>query len=58
MFLLYSFVVELYRKLNIKNTMASNFTRIKEIKQHIDANTFSINYCQQSIESKNEELRI
>ena len=38
--------------------MASNFTRIKEIKQHIDANTFSINYCQQSIESKNEELRI
>lgn len=45
-FILYNFLVELYRKLNIKNTMAATFTRIKEIRDQIDSNVFSINYAQ------------
>lgn len=31
-FILYNYLVEMYRKLNIKNTMSITFTRIKEIR--------------------------
>lgn len=57
-FILYNYMVELYRKLNIKNTMATTFARIKEIRNQIDSNVFSINYAQQSIESKQDELKM
>lgn len=50
---LYTYVIEMYRKLNIKNTMSATFHRIKEIRDQIDSNVFSINYAKQSIESKN-----
>jgi len=53
---MYSYFMELYRKLNIKNTMSGTYMRIKEIKTQIDANEFSINYSKQSIEVKSEEL--
>lgn len=36
--------MELYRKLNVRNTMAGTYLRIKEIKDAIDSHTFSINY--------------
>ena len=55
---LYNYFMELYRKLNIKNTMASIFLRIREIRTQIDANVFSINYSKQSIEIKSEELKM
>jgi len=55
---LYSYLVELFRKLNIKNTMHATFNRIKEIRAQIDSNVFSINYAKQSIDSKNDELRM
>ena len=55
---LYSYLVELFRKLNIKNTMHVTFNRIKEIRAQIDSNVFSINYAKQSIDSKNDELRM
>lgn len=36
--------MELYRKLNVRNTMANTYAKIKEIKDVIDSNYFSINY--------------
>lgn len=48
--------MELYRKLNVRNTMSSTFARIKEIKEQIDSNYFSINYSKQFIEDKKEEM--
>ena len=48
--------MELYRKLNVRNTMSHSYTRIKEIKEQIDANYFSINYSKQFIEDKKEEM--
>lgn len=58
MFTLYNYLVELYRKMNIKNTMAPTFSRIKEIRNQIDSNVFSIQYAQQSIETKKSELKL
>jgi hypothetical protein len=54
----YNYLLELYRKLNIKNTMAATFMRIREIRTQIDSCTFSINYAKQSIDVKNDDLRI
>jgi hypothetical protein len=42
---LFNYLVELYRKLNIKNTMSANFMRIREIRTQIDSCTFTINYA-------------
>lgn len=42
MFILFNYLVELYRKMNIKNTMSQTFSRIKEIRNQIDSNVFSI----------------
>ncbi len=55
---LFNFFMELYRKLNIKNTMVQVFLKIREIRTSIEANVFSINYARQSIDTKNEELKI
>lgn len=49
---LYDYFKELYYKLNIKNTMATTYYRIQEIKLNIDSNIFSVNYARQSIEVK------
>ena len=56
--ILYRFILEMYRKLNIKKTLAGVFLRIREIRTQIDANIFSINYSKQSIDMKNEELKM
>ena len=53
---LFFYLMELYRKLNVRNTMSSTFTRIKEIKEQIDSSYFSINYSKQFIEDKKEEM--
>lgn len=53
---LFNYLMELYRKLNVKNTMANTFARIKEIKEQIDSHYFSINYSKQFIEDKKEEM--
>ena len=53
---LYTYFLELYRLLNIKNTLASTFYRINEIKMQIDSNEFSINYAKQSINVKKKEI--
>ena len=57
-FLLYTYVVELYRKLNIKNTMAATFNRIKEMRQNVDTNIFSINYIQKANEQRQREMQM
>jgi hypothetical protein len=36
--------MEVYRKLNVTNTMAHTYKKIAEIKESIDGNQFSINY--------------
>jgi hypothetical protein len=38
--------------------MAPVFLRIREVRNQIDANVFSINYSKQSIETKTEELKM
>jgi len=55
---LFNYFMELYRKLNIKNTMQHIFLKIRDLRTSIEANIFSINYAKQSIETKNEELKI
>lgn len=50
--LLFTYLSELYRKLNIKNTMQATFARIKEIRNQMESNVFSIQYSTQSIEAK------
>ena len=55
---LFIYFMELYRKLNIKNTMIHVFLKIREIRSNIEANLFSINYARQSIDIKNEDLKI
>lgn len=55
---LFNYFMELYRKLNIKNTMQQIFLKIRDLRTSIEANIFSINYAKQSIETKNEELKI
>jgi len=54
--LLYDFLVELYRKLNIKNTMSTLFHKIEDIKTEIDANNFAIAYAKGIIEQRTEDL--
>ena len=53
---IFNFLMELYRKLNVRNTMANTYSRIKEIKDQIDSHHFSINYSKQFIEDKKEEM--
>jgi len=48
--------MELYRKLNVRNTMANTFAKIKELKELIDSHHFTINYSRQFIDDKKEEL--
>jgi hypothetical protein len=43
---LYSFLMELYRKANIKNTMATTYQKVNELKSQIVTNEFSINYSE------------
>ena len=49
---LYAFLSELYRKLNVRNTMSQQFNQIGEIKASIDSNYFSINYSEHYIKEK------
>ena len=42
---LYDYFQELYKLLNIKNTLATTNFKIKELKTQIDANEFSIAYA-------------
>lgn len=49
---LYAYLSELYRKLNVRNTMSQQFNQIAEIKASIDSNYFSINYSEQYIKDK------
>lgn len=53
---LYAYLSELYRKLNVRNTMSQQFNQIAEIKASIDSNYFSINYSEQYIKDKQQEL--
>jgi hypothetical protein len=53
---LFNYLMELYRKLNVRNTMANTYTKMKELKEQIDGNYFSINYSKQFIEDKKVEL--
>ena len=49
---LYAYLSELYRKLNVRNTMSQQFNQIAEIKASIDSNYFSINYSEHYIKEK------
>ena len=53
---LYDYFKELYYKLNIKNTMATTYFRMRELQMQIDSNTFSVHYAKSSIGYKEEEL--
>lgn len=53
---LYAYLSELYRKLNVRNTMSQQFNQIAEIKASIDSNYFSINYSEYYIKEKQQEL--
>jgi hypothetical protein len=53
--LLDEYINGLFRKLNIKNTMAKSIARIKEIETNIDSAKFSINYSKQFIVDKKAE---
>lgn len=48
----------MYRKLNIKATLAGVFLRIREVRTAIDANIFSINYSKQAIQMNEDELKL
>jgi hypothetical protein len=50
--------MELYRKLNIKNTMASIFQKVKELEGQKRTNDFSINYSNSSIAQKEKDLAV
>ena len=54
--MLYDFLIELYRKLNIKNTMSTLFHKIQDIKTEIDSNNFAIAYAKGIIEQRTEDL--
>lgn len=49
---LYSYLSELFRKLNVRVTMSHQFQHISEIKASIDSNYFSINYSEHYIKEK------
>ena len=55
---LYSFLSELFRKLNVRNTMSQQFAQIAEIKASIDSSTFSVNYSEYFIKEKKQELQV
>lgn len=49
---LHSFLAELYRKLNVRNTMSRQYAHIGEIRNGIDSNFFSIRYSEQFIKDR------
>ena len=53
---LYSYLSELFRKLNVRNTMSQQYARIAEIKASIETHDFSIRYSERFIREK--ELRL
>lgn len=55
---LYDYFRELFHKLNVRNTMATAYFRIQELKMQIDSNIFSVNYAKQSIVSGEQSLDI
>ena len=55
--MMYAYFAELYRKLNIKNTMAQQYHRIKEIRSSIDANEFAIQYANIAISDREKTLK-
>ena len=55
--MIYSYFNDLYRKLNIKNTMAVQYHRIREINASIETNDFSISYARIAIEEREKSLR-
>ena len=54
--LLYDFLVELHRKLNVKTTMSTLFHKIEDVKTEIDANNFATAYARGIIEQRTEDL--
>ena len=56
--LLYDYLCELYRKLNVKNTMSAVFHKIQAIKTEIESNDYAINYSRGIIEQRKEDLII
>ena len=55
---LFGYLSELFRKLNVRNTMSQQYAQIAEIKASIDSNCFSINYSEYFIKEKKQELQI
>lgn len=55
---LYQFLAEMFRKLNVRNTMSQQYAQIAEIKASIDSNQFSINYSEYFIKERHTELQI
>lgn len=53
---LYGYLSELFRKLNVRNTMSQQYSQIAEIKASIDSNNFSINYSEYFMKEKKQEL--
>jgi len=55
---LYAYLSELFRKLNVRNTMSQQYAQIAEIRASISSNNFSINYSEYFIKEKKQELLI
>lgn len=55
---LHAYLSELFRKLNVRNTMSQQYGQIAEIKANVDSNAFSINYSEFFIREKEQELKI
>ena len=43
---LHTYLSELYRKLNVRNTMSAQFAEIEELNSAVDSHKFSINYSE------------
>lgn len=54
---LYTYLSELFRKLNVRNTMSQQFARIAEIKGSIETHDFSIRYSERFIHEKEVRLQ-
>lgn len=50
--LLFQYTFDLFRKLNVRNTMSSQFQQIAQIKQSMESNRFSINYSEHYIRER------
>ena len=55
---LYSYLSEMFRKQNVRNTMSAQYAEIAEIKASIESSNFSINYSEYFIKEKKRELGV